>query len=227
MPPMPSVPNVIKLELRYADLHDSNIVNRLFWRYDSSGGAPTNGDLATWLGGVSAAYTAAPCTTWKSSSERLTELVATDLSSPTGAVASLACDIVGLATGSPMGAAICFLASFLIARRYRGGHPRMYISGPTSISAGDAETLTPAATSGVQTDWTDFFSAVSAVPVYADNLPEHVNVSFYSGFTNFTYPSGRTYPRPTLRETPLVDTVTGLVVSNKFASQRRRMVRGS
>lgn len=224
MPALPVVPSVVKVELRYQDLHDANIINRFFVKYDT--GTPTAGDMITFCTGVHAAYVSAACATWKSTQEKLVEVEAQDLSSPTGAVGNITVLEPGLSAGNPLGAQVAFLASFVIARRYRGGHPRMYISGPTSLSATDNETLTPAATTSLQTEWTNFFTAVQALPLGTSTGVTHVNVSYYAGFTNFTYPSGRTYPRPNIRPTPVTDTITGLIISNKYATQRRRLLRG-
>jgi hypothetical protein len=49
-----------------------------------------------------------------------------------------------------------------------------------------------------------------------------VNVSYFSGFTNVTFPSGRIRPVPKLRSVPLVDTVTSWSTNPNVASQRRR-----
>jgi hypothetical protein len=50
-----------------------------------------------------------------------------------------------------------------------------------------------------------------------------VNVSYYNGFTVVTNPTtGRARNVPTLRGTPVVDTVTGIVARVQVGSQRRR-----
>jgi hypothetical protein len=64
-------------------------------------------------------------------------------------------------------------------------------------------------------------ACITGAPVAVGTVTP-VNVSFFSGFTNKTFPSGRTRPVPTPRVTPLIDPIIGSDVNPKVATQRRR-----
>jgi hypothetical protein len=79
-------------------------------------------------------------------------------------------------------------------------------------------------------DWVDtintqvaaFFTAVQAIDVGAVGLLQHVNLSYYQGFTNVTNSSGRTRAAPKYRTSALLDTITGYSAKAVLGSQRRR-----
>jgi len=84
------------------------------------------------------------------------------------------------------------------------------------------ETLTAAQIGFILAGYNAFVSAaLGHVPVAAAPATE-VNVSFFQGFHNVTFPSGRQRAVPTIRVAPVVDTVIAHAVNPKVASQRRR-----
>lgn len=76
--------------------------------------------------------------------------------------------------------------------------------------------------SSLASNFAAFIAACVLAPPASMGTVTHVNVSYFDGFTNKTFPSGRVKPVPTLRATPLVDTVLAYTANPKVASQRRR-----
>jgi hypothetical protein len=153
----------------------------------------------------------------------LTEVLAEDLSSSTGAVGSTAASVVGSRAGTPIPASACALVNLTIQRRYRGGKPRIYLpvgmSGDVSTGQNWGTTFTTNLLSAYQALVTNMISA----PPGATTITGQVNVSYYSGFT-VRNPGGgvRAKNIPTLRVTPVVDAVLASSINPRFASQRRR-----
>jgi hypothetical protein len=220
VPALPSVPNVIKLILKQAFTGATqDVINRLFFHY--TGSAPTDTLLD--------AFTSAVIGSWETDIEplvtpavTLTAVEAEDLTSATGAVGATGSAGVGTRAGGvlPANAAVCI--SLGIARRYRGGHPRVYLpAGSDTDLANRAEWLTASQTA-FQTGFSDFVTAVEGEGWAGAGTVTLCNVSYYTGFTNHLYPSGRERAIPNLRGTPLVDTIETIGVNPLVCSQRRR-----
>lgn len=221
MPALPAVPKVVKVILFNALLDAASFaVNRLFLQY--SGTAPTDAQLATFGGDINTAYGSdlrglqGPGVTYSG-----VELE--DLSSATSAVATVADSFVGTRTGNSLGGQVACVVSGEIARRYRGGHPRDYWPFGVDTDLNDAISWSSGFLTSVGTGIASFLTAVEAAGWTGAGTLETVNVSYYQGFTNHTYPSGRVRPIPTLRGTPVVDPITGYIARRSLGSQRRRI----
>jgi hypothetical protein len=152
----------------------------------------------------------------------LNEVDVLDIATDTGLSGQWTGAIPGTASGSGLPANCAINIEFGIARRYRGGKPRMYL--PPSIDENTAS----------DTHWNatvvnNIAAAVQATMSYIEGLSvgsmgtlQHVNLSYYDGFTNITNSSGRTRAVPKYRTAALVDTVTGYFGKTLIASQRRR-----
>jgi hypothetical protein len=75
----------------------------------------------------------------------------------------------------------------------------------------------------VLSGWQAFVAAILAVSSLSITLSNVINISYFSGFTVFTTPSGRARNIPTPRLVPLKDPITGSLVNQKIGSQRRRL----
>lgn len=220
MPALPSVPQVLRIAVRAALGEDIDVLNRLFMHY--SGTAPTDSELVTFSNAVKSSF----------ESRLLLHLIDSmfsqdvkteDLTSSTAAVGtSTTGPVAGGGSVAPLGAGTALVVSFEIPRRYRGGHPRAYIAGVPSTNLTTEQRWDPAFTGPFLTDWEAFIADIVAAGWSGAGTLTHVNISYFEGFTNFTFPSGRTRPIPTRRVTPLVDTVSGYRINPKAASQRRR-----
>jgi hypothetical protein len=197
---------------------DANEQIRCFFQYT---GALSQADAQTWVTAMNAAWG----TRWSPQQTTfctLTNVVLTDLTSATAAQANDATARVGTngTSPAPLGAAI--IIKRRIARRYRGGHSKVYIPGASIVSMGTNNQWVGASLTAFLAAWNNLISDIlTAVPVAAAPAFE-VSVSYFQGFHNVTFPSGRIRPVPTLRGSPLIDLVLGHAVNPVVASQRRR-----
>jgi hypothetical protein len=220
MPALPAVPKVIRVALIHSYGEDNDVVTRFFVSY--SGTAPTAAQLNT--------YAAAMITNWGTDLKslcnaqvKITECVVEDLSSPTSAIGAAVGSTAGTLAGATLTGGTAFVVSYTIARRYRGGHPRGYWPFGDAVTLNDPQTWTAGFTGNVNADLGAFFTDALAAGWTGAGTLLHVNVSYYEGFTVVTNPiTGRARNVPTLRATPLVDTVTGIVARTQVGSQRRR-----
>jgi hypothetical protein len=218
MPALPNVPSVIRVTTTIKDASDAAALNRFYLSYSST--APTVSDLNTFCAGVATSWNTHMAAMYDVDSE-LTETKAEDLTSPTAAVGSNASTYVGTRSGDALPAAACALISLRVARRYRGGHPRQYLSAGVVTDLLGRQTWEAAFTSALTTAYEAWNTAV-LVDAWAGALA-FVNVSYYEGFTPVLYPSGRYRNVPKFRTAgPLVDNIEGFAVNPNVCSQRRR-----
>lgn len=221
MPALPVVPKVIKAAFIFSDGVNTDIVSRFYIQY--AGSAPSAPELNT------------QCTQWDTDwgatlahatneAYVLGRVTAIDLSSAIGAEGNWSGADPGLLTGDPLPSDVAQVCSYEIDRRYRGGHPRGYwpmnqagdLDGPQHWSSG--------VVAGNQIQFDNFFAGVLGTPWAGGGPLSHVNVSYFHGFTVVTNPStGRARNVPTVRATPLVDTVGSYVARAHIGTQRRRL----
>jgi hypothetical protein len=222
VPPLPPVPGVIRLQLRHTLGTDVDVLDRVYFQY--AGDGPTNADLnafctsaVTEWGDFLAAMAHPNCI--------LTETLAQDLSSDTGAIGSDPSHVVGTRSGGPLPAEVVSLINFQIARRYRGGKPRIYLPYGTDGDVLDPQHWTAAFVTALTTAWSSFVSALEAA-VWSGGAPlEQTSVSYYLGSTASETGTGlymRGHTHPTLRPAPTTYLVTSFTVNPTPASQRRR-----
>jgi len=220
MPALPPVPRVIKFIYRGTLGDDTDVVNRFFQQYTGAGPLSTGGAL-TW---ATAAFTAwgAHLAAEITTAFTLTSVELEDLSSSTGAVASQSGSTTGSVGTAPVTAGAALVVAEPIARRYRGGHPRQYIAGCPQADTLTPQTWAAAYLTGFDTAYTAFRAAVAAGCPVGLQPAVDVSVSYFQGFTNFTFPSGRVRPIPTRRAVPVVDVIEAFVAQPHIGSQRRR-----
>ena len=199
---------MLKTDLLFTYGSDANVHSHLYWHYTS--GPPTTADLTTFSGAVMASWVANLLTQMGPTCS-ITQVTATDLSNTTTQPGVTAATHAGTETGTPLTADTCMLINLKIGRRYRGGHPRVYMPFGTATNIFDPQHWQPTAVSGTQTKWNTFISSLIGVGPPGPVCDSVVNVSYHSGGA--------------LRPTPLVDTVLQQIVSPIPASQRRRMGR--
>lgn len=221
MPPLPSVPNVIRARVFFTLNGKPTQGVRLFFRY--SGTHPTTTALNTLAHDLYTAFVTATIAAVLGNDNKLTGVVLEDLNSTTGAVGSYFHTTNGTAGAEYLPPEVAFLVSNEIARRYRGGHSRTYwpfgtaanLSAPNSWAA----TFVTLVHTKVQAVYTTFIGKVAG----GCTITAHVNVSYYSGFTSVQSPTTHRWRNiPTVRGAPLVDTITAVVARVEPASFRRR-----
>jgi len=147
----------------------------------------------------------------------------TDLTSASSAQVVNSTGVSGTSASPELAGGTAMVIRKKIARRYRGGHPRIYVPGMLQSFLASATQWASSPLATVVAGYNAFITAATAAsnPAAIGTI-EHVNVSYFSGFTNKTFPSGRTHPVPTPRATPVVDLIIGTVGNPTPGSQRRR-----
>jgi hypothetical protein len=224
MPALPSVPSVIKVVTGVSDQSDLKSLNRFFIKY--FGASPTQAQIATFAAAIVAAWTGNLRTLYDTASV-LEFVTAEDLTSSTAAVGSSTAAVAGTRAGNTLGAGTATVVQQQIARRYRGGHPRQYLSSGVQADLQTRQAWTAAYLTAAEAAWLNYVAAIFASGWAGAGSLVQVNVSYYNGFTNVTFPSGRTRPVPKLRLTPVVDIIGSYSINPKLASQRRRNLQGT
>lgn len=220
MPALPAAPGVIKVTLGFTIGVDTTAQSSFHVHY--SGTAPTDADLVAFCTSVANSWNTNMPLTYPTANS-LTSVNAEDLSSSTGAVGHQNVSIPGTNGGGITANSVALMIQFLIARRYRGGKPKVFlpIGAASDITTGGV--WLPAFITAVQTDWSAFMAGVLSAGWTGAGTLTQVSVSYYSGFTVVTNPiTHRARNVPTLRGTPIVDPVLAISVEPGIASQRRR-----
>lgn len=218
MAPLPSPGNVIKVRLFWQGATGNEFSSRFFLEY--TGGPAGVVDLDSLCGNIASDYVSY-LLPWLSDSYTFVAVDAEDLSSDTGNSGQALVSHTGALSGDvPDNCAINI--SFEIARRYRGGKPKIFLPPAGSGNLGSPSSWNSSTVTGVQTNWGDFMTSVLGGSYGTFALVNNVNVSYYKGFTVFITPSGRARNIPTLRATPVLDLITNHTVRSQIGSQRRR-----
>jgi hypothetical protein len=218
MPALPTIPNVLKASLLWSVSSDVDVRTGLYFSY--SGGAPNNASCSAFAAAAYAAFGSFG-EDWDVDTS-LTGCEVIDLSSASGGVGLHSGTTVGNLQ-HPISGASCVLVNYQIARRYRGGRPRSYLPWGDQTTVGNRQTWGGTYIDGVTTHVGDAFAGIIGQTSGGTTISQHVNVSYYEGFTVETSPSsGRARNVPTLRSSPVVDTIVGFSVSTRIANQRRR-----
>jgi hypothetical protein len=215
--PLPPVSKVVRVDYHWSQTGGSRIQARDFFQYTVALSAT---DAATWATAIANALKT--FTTNYSNTLDSVQIELTDLTSTTAPQVVQAAAQTGGSADPPLPAGTAMVVSKHIARRYRGGHPRLYTPGHAQTELHDPRTWTAGALTGTKTVYDAMIASIISGAPMALGTVTHVNVSYYSGFTNHTYPSGRVKPIPNLRVTPVVDAIIATTVNPIVANQRRR-----
>lgn len=217
-PPLPASP-CLRVKLDYTQSDAALAGSRFYLSY--AGAAPTAGNCETIAADI-AGFWLTDLAPLVSNLWELTEVDVLDISSLAGASGQWEGSHAGTVTGEPVPANCAVNIEFDIARRYRGGKPRMFLPPPDSSNLSDIGHWNADVVSGTNTAIAAFFAAIEALSVGAVGALAHVNLSYYSGFKNVTNSSGRTRAAPTYRTAALLDTVQGYSTKGVVGSQKRR-----
>jgi hypothetical protein len=145
-----------------------------------------------------------------SSAASMTATTIVDLTTTSGLVGSNTNTAPG--TGSAtnnLPANVALVISEKIARRYRGGHPRMYLTGQLLINVSVQTNWTPAWVTTASTAAASWRTAINALSLTSMPTIQLVNLSYYTNHL--------------LRPTPTVDVVTAMAVHSRIDTMRRRL----
>lgn len=217
-PPLPAIP-CLRVRLDYTQSDGFRGGNRFFFSY--SGAAPSGANCTALAGSVATAW-AATVGTFINGSWALTEVDVLDIATDSGLSGQWTGNEAGTGGTDKAPSELAVGVEFDIARRYRGGKPRCY--WPPSVIANLADPAhwnnTLLGVAGPET--IAFFAAVEGLTEGTTVVVDHVNLSYYKGFTNVTNSSGRTRAAPSYRATALVDTIEGYTAKAEISSQKRR-----
>ena len=219
--PTPPVVQAVRCRLDYKQTDGMLAGSRFYLSY--TGSAPTPANCITLAGDISSAWNS-NLAGLVSLDFSLVEVDVLDLSSHSGASGQDNTIHAGTAGTPIMPANSATNVEFDIARRYRGGKPRMYLPPTSQANLQDPGHWLPAFVSASNTAVLAFFTALEALSVGSMGTLQHVNISFYSGHSTTSPPwrgPGYKYP-PAYRTTPLVDAVSGYATKSVVGSQKRR-----
>jgi hypothetical protein len=145
----------------------------------------------------------------------LTQVIVQDVSRNPGAVGTNTIAASGSSGAGGAPANVSLAISKRVARRYRGGHPRLYMPGiPTNVTT-DGRTLTTTALANWQAAATAWFTACNAANSTSTGACKLANVGYYYVPT----PHAKPIPRPS----PIVELISAVTVNNRLDSQRGRL----
>jgi hypothetical protein len=220
MPPLPDIPNVLVVQLKFR-VGNANVLSRVHLRYASA--EPSRHDLNIYAAGIDAqigTHLVALC----SSQVRTVEVMVTDLTHRSAARGIAPSQQVGTRPGLPNGAGVAALVNFRVARRYRGGKPKVYVPFFVASDLTTSLTWSEEALAEASAGWAGFMSGLLTSTPPALRVVEQVNVSHYEGFeVVMDLRTGRSRNVPQLRSNgPAIDKITGFLINPKLGSQRRR-----
>lgn len=217
-PPLPDT-SCVRVRIDYQ--HDTGLKggNRFYLSY--SGTAPTGANcvtLATDIAGFwNTSIMSAINPDWTN-----VEIDVLDITTPLGLSGSWTGSNAGTESGTPMPAQTAMNIEFGIARRYRGGKPRFYLPPSSQTNAASDVAWDQTFINQVATNVGTVMSNIEALTIGGMGTLQHINLSFYDGFTNVENTSGRMRAAPKYRVTALSDKVTGYFGKTEIGSQRRR-----
>src|ERR1700757_2261728 len=221
MAALPNVPGVIKVTMKWSSSADADVLCRFFMSY--TGTAPTSTQLNTFSASVGTAYST-NMASLANTDVTLDNCYAIDLTSATAGTGQATTVVAGTLGGGALSAGTAALVNLSVARRYRGGKPRLYFPFGSSTTLATGTAWTGTFVTNVNAGYAAFITAVKAAVWTGGTLTNQVNISYYHGFTVVTNPTtGRARNVPTLRAGgPVPDVISGGTLNVKPASQRRR-----
>ncbi len=223
MPPLPDVPHVIRCDLFYDDDENAKMLSRFFMGFT---GALSQADCTTFAHTLGVSWNGHMASHTNTHTTMIgTEI--TDLGSLSSPQGFDSVQYPGTLAGDPTPAGVSLNINFKIARRYKGGKPKVFLPGRIAPNLSDDERWLPGPAGLTLTAWEAFMADNIASAPAAMGVLTHVNVSYFHGFTVVISPiTGRARNVPTPRVAPVVDLVTAYTYDPRPGSQRRRNEQG-
>ena len=205
---------VVKLDFQWTIGTDTNGHNHLFFGVSA---APSLAQLNALCSAAATAWGAGGFRAVFPTTSILNQFEAIDLSNPAALPGVGIVGGGGQLTSPGITAETAVLVNMKVARRYKGGHPRVYFPAGASTDISAPQAWSAAFTGTFQTAFQTFLTSVQGASG-GPSITGLVNVSYYSGKSSVT---GKPVPRPT----PLVEPIVSWSVNPIPGSQRRRMGR--
>lgn len=216
--PLPDVPCIrVKLDYTYTGVGVAG--SRFYLSY--TGSAPTGPNLNTLASDISGAWGTHYASLVQEDYD-LAEVDCLDIATDSGLSGFFTTPVDGSRAGTPTPAQTTMNIEYNIARRYRGGKPRIYMPPGVYSDTNDLSHWTPEYQGDCGTGFAAFIAEIAALSIGAIGTLAHVNLSYYKGYQNVEIPGKRAYSSPTYRATALHDNVTGYAPKLLMGSQRRR-----
>lgn len=215
---LPAVAKTLRVDFKHTQSVDTDIQNHVYFQY---AGAFSSADAITFAA-LCRAQWIAHTMSQLCSTLTLIETKVTDLTSNTAPQVVDGTSGVGGNLNTPVPNGVAFIIKFRIGRRYRGGHPKIYLPSASRTGVTNEAVWDSTYANAVLAAFASFIAAVVGGAPVAMGALQHVNVSYFSGFHNVTLPSGRVQSRPTQRVSVTPDAILGYTFNPSVASQRRR-----
>lgn len=186
-------------------------VNVFHIQWNSGGVRPDSAGLATMATNIRTLWTSAFAAQFITNSS-LTTVECTDISDRTGGqgIDSTAVSGTNATAGASLSTAAC--VSWTINRRYRGGHPRTYLSGVDASAFTSGKLWTPAKVTAYTTAANAWRTGLEAL-TNMGNTWQMVNVSYYKTVGGL----------PAYKNPPDIDHIVGQKFHTRIDTQRRRL----
>lgn len=219
--PLPESP-CLRTALDYTDADGNKSGSRFFLGY-AGAGPPTGADCTTLAGDVAAAW-ATHIAPQIGPGIRLTEVDVLDIATDVGLSGQWHGDNAGTLGGAvAVPIQIAVNVEFGLARRYRGGKPRMYFPPPTTDAFAALNRWKDTYVTAMNAAVLAFFGQVTAVALGSIGALNHVSISYHHGETlPATVAGERQAAHETLRAAGKVDQITGYFTKSGMSSQKRR-----
>lgn len=220
MPTPPAVPNVIKFRITGTLPTDAAWGVGLYCGY--SGGTPSPADMLYFCEGIVGAWNTY-IVPFQANTVHTLACDGIDLSSDDGAGNTADVDFPGGSEDAAVANQIAGIVKFDIARRYRGGKPKMYVPGLNLGLVLDDSHWTDTAVNDIGSAFTTMSGIIAEIATAGIALVTVVNVSRYQGFLAVENPVTHRWRNiPAYRPSPLVDAVGGYTMDPLFGTQKRR-----
>lgn len=204
--PLPNVPGAVRLQYHFSLGTDANVMTHLYF----AGGVSslTTADLQAFTNLARSSYVT-NCLPLSTNNVKLGQVVGTDLTTTTSLQVVAGGSNQGTRALSSGPASVCVLTNFKIARRYRGGKPRVYWPWGNSGDNSDPDTWSASFVTLCQNGINALVAALQGFSGSSFASPTLSNISYWHAGSP--------------RTTPVVDPVTAVVVNPIPATQRRRL----
>ncbi len=218
--PLPTPTGVIQFKLQHSIASDANVYSRFCLHY--SGTAPTTAALTTFCGIAGSVYGSSLSGLLNTGAE-LVAATAVDLANPDTPEGEAAIGTAGTLPGVAVPDNVAFLLNFAVNRRYRGAKPKMFLPFGSDEYVSTPQSWTSDFVADVEGGWNAFIGDLSGEVEDGCTLGAQAAVSYYGPPTVVNTGHGRNRYSSTLRDPPLVMSVTSVNGSPIFGSQRRRL----
>ena len=216
MPPLPFVPNVVKVTFTGGDDDSFPWENVIHYIY--AGGPPATADLTAMAAGLSGAW-ATEMSPLQNEATSMVNVSIVDLSSDMGAGGVDVTVNAGTRAGATVPANAAVLISYTSARRFRGGHPRQYLVAGSQPDLLDPAHWTAGFTAAVTGGWDGLTSEPIGATFGTMTISAQCYVSYYNKALNPVKPYRRLVPLAIALGSE------GGSAQSELASQRRRIGR--